>query len=105
MVKISVIIPVYNTERHLRRCLDSVLAQTLREIEVICVDDGSTDSSPVILRHYAEKDRRIHLIRKENGGVVSAREAGLKAAVGEYTGFVDSDDWIEPWMYEKLYQY
>lgn len=103
MVKVSVVIPVYNTERYLRRCLDSVRAQTLEDLEIICVDDGSTDSSPYILREYGEKDKRIHLIYKENGGVVSARNAGIEAAAGRYIGFVDSDDWIEPQMYENLY--
>lgn len=105
MIKVSVIIPIYNTERHLRRCLDSVLAQTLKEIEIICVDDGSTDSSPDILQEYTEKDKRIRLIHKENGGVVSARNAGIKIAAGNYIGFMDSDDWIEPEMYERLYLY
>lgn len=105
MVNVSVIIPVYNTEHYLKKCLDSVLAQTLKNIEIICVNDGSTDSCPDILQQYAKKDKRIRLIQKENGGSVSAREAGVKAAKGEYTGFVDSDDWIEPEMYEKLYLY
>lgn len=105
MVKVSVIIPVYNTERYLKQCLDSVLAQTLEEIEILCVDDGSTDSSPSILQSYAEKDSRVHIIQKENGGVVSARKVGIEAATGRYLGFMDSDDWVEPEMYEKLYGY
>lgn len=105
MVKVSVIIPVYNTERYLKQCLNSVLAQTLEEIEIICVDDGSTDSSLSILQSYAENDSRIRIIHKENGGLVSARKAGVKAAKGIYIGYVDSDDWIEPEMYERLYRY
>lgn len=105
MVLVSVIVPVYNTEKYLACCLDSVLAQTLKEIEIICVDDGSTDSSLDILREYAAKDKRIRLLHKENGGLVSARKAGVQAASGQYIGYVDSDDWIEPKMYEKLYGY
>ncbi len=102
---ISVIIPVYNEEAHLSRCLDSVLAQTHAELEVILVDDGSTDGSNKICREYEKKDRRIKLIVKENGGAASARNAGLEAATGEYTGFVDADDWLEEGMYDALYKY
>lgn len=102
-IKVSIIIPVYNTEKYLRQCLKSVINQTLREIEIICVDDGSTDGSPRILAEYALKDERIRVIRKENGGLVSARKAGVAAANGQYIGFVDSDDWIEPDMYANLY--
>lgn len=103
MVKVSIIIPIYNTEQYLRQCLDSVIAQTLNEIEIICVDDGSTDKCPQIIDEYAEKDSRIKVIHKENGGLVSARKAGVEEATGLYTGYVDSDDWIEADMYEKLY--
>lgn len=99
---ISVIVPVYNTAQYLRWCLDSILNQTLKDIEVICVDDGSTDASPQILDEYAAADNRIRVIHKENSGLVSARKIGLKTATGEYIGYVDSDDWIEPNMYEKL---
>lgn len=99
---ISIIVPVYNTEPYLRQCLDSILNQTLEEMEVICVDDGSTDESPEICDAYADRDSRVKVIHKENGGLVSARKAGLKAAIGEYIGYVDSDDWIESDMYEKL---
>lgn len=102
---VSVIVPVYNTEHYLKKCLDSILSQTLQEIEIICVNDGSTDSSPDILRQYAKKDQRIRLVQKENGGLVSARKAGVRIAQGKYIGYVDSDDWIEPEMYEKLYLY
>lgn len=102
-MKISVIVPVYNVEKYLRRCLDSVINQTLKDIEIICVDDGSTDSSFEILKEYAKEDGRIQLIQKENGGLSSARNAGIRVAKGEYIGFVDSDDWIDPNFYEKLY--
>ena len=104
MAKISIIIPVYNTEEYLRQCLDSVLLQTFRDIEIICVDDGSTDSSPQILDSYKAHDSRIKVIHKENTGLVAARKTGLAAATGKYIGYVDSDDWIEPMMYEKLYK-
>lgn len=105
MVKVSVIIPVYNMEEYLKQCLDSVLAQTLKEIEVICVDDGSTDSSPRILDEYAAGWKNVTVIHKENGGVVSARRAGEAVASGEYIGYVDSDDWVDERMYECLYTY
>lgn len=101
--KVSIIIPIYNTEKNLGLCLTSVLNQTLREIEVICVDDGSTDGSPAILEDYARRDRRIIVIRQENSGVASARNRGLERVSGPYVGFVDSDDCILPEMYEKMY--
>lgn len=99
---LTVIIPVYNTEQYLRTCLDSVLAQTLQDMEILCIDDGSTDGSSDILEDYAKKDKRIRMIRKENGGLVSVRKLGVKEAKGGYVGFVDSDDWIEPEMYDSL---
>lgn len=99
---ISIIVPIYNTEIYLRQCIDSILGQTLKDIEVICVDDGSTDGSPQILDSYAATDSRIKVIHKENEGLVSARKTGLREAAGEYVGYVDSDDWIEPDMYKKL---
>lgn len=102
MPQVSVIVPVYNAEKYLAECVDSILAQTLRDIEVILVDDGSTDSSPSICEAYAEKDSRIQVIHKANGRAASARNAGLKLAQGEYIAFVDSDDWIAPEMYEKM---
>lgn len=104
MAKISVIIPVYNTEKYLKRCLDSVVNQTLADIEIICVNDGSTDGCPQILETYAAKDNRVKVIHKENCGLVSARKTGVTAASGEYVGYVDSDDWIETDMYETLYR-
>lgn len=103
MIKVSIIIPVYNTEKYLRRCLNSIINQTLEEIEIICVNDGSTDGSMQILQEYADQDNRITIVYKENGGLVSARKAGLSIAIGKYVGYVDSDDWIEPDMYENLY--
>lgn len=103
MSKISVIVPVYNVENYLEQCLDSVIAQTLTDIEIICVNDGSEDSSRLILEKYRQKDTRIKIIDKENGGLSSARNAGLKIAQGEFISFIDSDDWIESSMLEKLY--
>jgi len=103
MIKVSVIIPVYNVRAYLRRCLDSVLAQTLREIEIICVDDASTDDSPEILQEYAAKDSRVKVVRQENAGAGAARNTGLDLARGEYLSFLDSDDFFEPDMLEKAY--
>lgn len=101
--KVSVIIPVYNVEQYLRECLDSVVNQTLKDIEIICVNDGSPDNSLAILEEYAAKDERIKIINKENGGLSSARNCAIPLAQGEYIGFVDSDDWIDLDFYEKLY--
>ncbi|MBQ8322887.1 MAG: glycosyltransferase [Clostridia bacterium] len=102
--KISVIVPVYNTEKYLRRCVDSILKQTYSDLEIILVDDGSTDSSGKICDEYALKDERIKVIHKPNGGLSSARNAGLDAATGDYIGFVDSDDHIASDMYMQLIQ-
>lgn len=102
-VKISVIVPVYNVEADLPRCLDSILAQTHPYIEIVTVDDGSPDNSGKILDHYAEKYPNIHVIHKENGGVTSARLRGVEEASGQWIGFVDGDDEIEPDMYERLF--
>ncbi len=102
-MKYSVIIPIYKVEKYLRRCVDSVLAQTLSDCEIILVDDGSPDNCPEICDEYALNDSRIKVIHKENGGLSSARNAGIKIATGEYIGFVDSDDYVEPNMYETLY--
>ena len=99
---ISVIVPVYNVEAWLPRCVDSILSQTYENLEILLVDDGSTDDSGLICEEYAKKDTRIRVIHKENGGLSSARNSGLDAASGEYIGFVDSDDWIEPRMYQRL---
>ena len=101
-ILISVIIPVYNVEQYLRQCIDSVINQTYKNLEIILVDDGSTDNSGKICDEYALKDKRIKTIHKKNGGVSSARNIGLDIAKGDYIGFVDSDDYIERDMYELL---
>lgn len=101
---VSVIVAAYNAEKYIRRCLDSILAQTMPDFEVIVVNDGSTDGTPAILDEYAAKDPRVRVIHKPNGGVASARQAGLDAAQGEYTIHADSDDWVEPEMLEELYR-
>lgn len=98
--KVSVIIPVYNVEKYLRKCLDSVINQTYTNLEIICVDDGSPDNSGAILDEYSHKDSRIIVIHQENAGVSAARNRGLDIATGEYITFVDSDDWLEPECYE-----
>ena len=105
VVKVSIILPVYNVEQFLPRCLDSIVNQTLKEIECIVVNDGSPDQSQQIIDEYVKK--YPHLFKpliKENGGLSDARNYALSYVRGEYIGFVDSDDWIEPMMYEKLYQ-
>ena len=101
--KVSVIIPVYNVEKYIGECLDSVVNQTLKEIEIICINDGSPDNSVEIVKKYQEKDSRIKLINKENGGLSSARNAGIKAAAGEYIIFLDSDDSLDKQALEYLY--
>ena len=93
---ISVIIPVFNVEEYLDKCLESILTNTYRELEVICVNDGSTDRCPEILRKWKERDLRVIIVNQENRGVVRVRNSGLDAATGEYIAFVDSDDWIHP---------
>jgi len=100
--KISIIVPVYNVENYLCKCVDSILEQTYKEIELILIDDGSTDSSGVICDKYKNKDTRVFVIHKKNEGVSSARNCGLKVAVGDYVGFVDSDDYVLNDMYEYL---
>lgn len=102
--KVSVIIPVYNAEKYLRPCLDSVCAQTLKDLEIICVDDGSSDQSLNILREYEAKDSRIKIIVQENGGAGAARNNGLRAANGECLSFLDADDFFELDMLECSYQ-
>lgn len=99
---ISVIIPVYNVESYLRRCLESVAGNTYRNLQIICIDDGSTDQSGAILDEYADKDPRFTIVHQANGGVSSARNAGLSLARGDYISFVDSDDWIHPQFFEIL---
>ena len=102
MCKLSIIVPVYNVEPYIRRCVDSILSQTYQDFEAILVDDGSPDNCGLIIDEYAQKDSRIVPIHQLNGGVSAARNAGLKAAKGTYVGFVDPDDWIEPDMYSVL---
>ncbi|MBP5352855.1 MAG: glycosyltransferase [Alphaproteobacteria bacterium] len=104
MPKVSVIIPVYNVEKYLSQCLDSVLKQTLTDIEFICVNDGSADQSAEILNAYAAKDKRIKVINQPNGGYGKAINAGLDAATGEYIGILESDDWADENMYADLYK-
>ncbi|NBK92510.1 glycosyltransferase [bacterium 1XD21-13] len=102
--KVSVVVPVYNVEAYLRRCVDSILAQTVEGLEVILIDDGSTDGSGEICDEYQRKDERIRVQHKPNGGLTSAWKAGVELSSGKYVGFVDSDDWIEPDMYERMLQ-
>lgn len=101
-MKISVIVPVYNSEKYLERCLDSIATQTYKDLEILLIDDGSTDNSGKICDLYSGKDSRFKAIHCQNNGVAVARNTGLDNASGEYIGFVDSDDYIEPFMYEKL---
>lgn len=100
--KISVIIPAYGEEEYIGTCIESVVNQTYKNLEIILVDDGSPDKCPLICDEWAAKDERIKVIHKENGGLVSARKAGIQIATGEYIGYVDGDDWIEPDMYENM---
>lgn len=102
--KISIIIPVYNSESFLVKCLDSVCAQIIKDIEIICVNDGSLDNSLNILREYAQKDGRIKIINQKNQGQSVARNNALKKAKGKYIGFIDSDDYIDNDFYQKLYE-
>lgn len=103
MCKVSIIIPVYNAEKYLEKCLNSVIKQTLKDIEIICINDGSTDGSLNILQKYSEKDKRFIIIDQKNSGLSYSRNKGLSVAKGEFIGFVDSDDWIDEDFYEKLY--
>jgi len=102
-IKVSVIIPVYNVEKYLEQCLLSVINQTLDDIEIICVDDGSTDNSSNILKDYSKKDSRVKVIRQKNAGLGAARNTGLKYVKGEYISFIDSDDWFDEKALEHLY--
>lgn len=101
---ISVIIPVYNVENFLHRCIDSVLKQTMQDFEVILINDGSEDYSGKICDDFAKKDKRITVVHKKNARVSAARNDGLKIAKGKYVSFIDSDDWIEPNMFQKMFQ-
>lgn len=104
MCKISVIVPVYRVEQYLPQCVDSILAQTLSDIEVILVDDGSPDRCPAICDEYAARDSRVRVIHQENGGLSAARNAGIERANGEYLCFIDSDDWISPEYCKRLWE-
>ncbi|ANE46253.1 hypothetical protein SY83_08180 [Paenibacillus swuensis] len=102
--KVSIIVPMYNVERYLIACLETITAQTLHELEIILVNDGSPDRCGEIAERYAKEDQRITVIHKPNGGISTARNVGIRAASGEYIGFVDPDDWIRPQMFSKLYE-
>lgn len=104
MPTISIIVPIYNVEKYLDKCIKSILEQTFNDFELILINDGSTDKSGDICEYYKEKDKRIKVVNKENGGVSSARNAGLDIAEGKYIGFVDPDDWIDVNMYERMYK-
>ena len=101
---VSVIIPCYNNEEYLRECIESALAQTLNNIEIICIDDGSTDSSPAIMDEYASKASNIRVIKKANAGFGQTINTGIDAAAGRYLAILESDDYIEPAMYETLFR-
>lgn len=103
MPEISVIVPVYKAEQYLERCVKSILEQTYQNFELILVDDGSPDGSPILCDKWAEKDSRVHVIHKKNGGASSARNAGLKIAKGTWIAFVDSDDWLDKTAFKTLY--
>lgn len=104
MIKLSIIVPVYNVAEYLERCLNSLINQTLNEIEIICVNDGSTDNSLCILEKFAGLDERIKIINQKNKGLSGARNTGIKLIQGEYFGFLDSDDWVDLDYFEKLYK-
>lgn len=100
---ISVVVPIYNVEKYLRKCIDSILSQSYANLEIILVDDGSPDNSGEICDEYANRDHRIKVIHKENGGLSSARNAGLDVCTGEYISFIDSDDFVSPYFIQALY--
>lgn len=104
MIKLSVIVPVYNVEKYLQQCLDSIINQTLKDMEIICVNDGSTDGSLAILEEYAQKDNRVKIINKPNSGYGHTMNSGIDAASGEYIGIIESDDFIAEDMYQELYE-
>ena len=102
--KVSVIVPIYKAEAYLNKCVDSLLVQTLKDFELLLIDDGSPDNSGEICDRYAQKDSRVRVFHKENGGVSSARQCGIDNAYGEYTIHTDPDDWVESTMLEELYE-
>ena len=101
-LKISVIIPIYNSEKWLRKCLDSVVLQTYENLEILCINDGSTDDSLAIMEEYAARDERIRVITQENKGLSGARNTGMAAMTGDYFTFIDSDDWLQLGAYQKF---
>lgn len=103
MIKVSIIVPIYKVEKYLRECIDSILAQTLKDIEIILIDDGSPDGCPSIIDEYAKRDKRVVAIHQANSGYSATVNRGIELAKGEYIGIIESDDWIEPDMYESLY--
>ena len=103
MIKVSVIVPVYNAEKYLKKCMDSLINQSLKEIEIICINDGSTDNSLEVLKQYTKQDSRVQIFSQENKRQGAARNRGMELAFGEYIGFVDADDWVDTDYYEKLY--
>ncbi|HWT76044.1 MAG TPA: glycosyltransferase [Mobilitalea sp.] len=103
MAKVSIVVPVYNASKYMENCIDCIRNQTIRDIEIILVDDGSTDGSSELCDRYAQKDNRIKVLHQKNAGVSAARNAGIAIATGEYIGFSDADDYMEPDMYETLY--
>jgi glycosyltransferase involved in cell wall biosynthesis len=104
MPKISVIVPIYNAEKYLERCVKSLIAQTFHDIEILLIDDGSTDASSILCARLKKEDSRIRILHKPNGGLSSARNAGLLAASGAFIGFVDADDTVSPTFFETLLQ-
>lgn len=103
VVTLSVIVPVYKVEKYINECIDSLVNQTLENIEIILVDDGSPDNCPAICDEYAKRYDNVKVIHKTNGGIVSARKAGVRCCQGEYVTFVDGDDWVEKDYYEKIF--
>lgn len=101
-VQLSVIVPVYNVEQYLKQCIDSILNQTFKNFELILVDDGALDSCPQICDNYSKHDDRVKVIHKKNGGLSSARNAGIKVAKGKFLTFIDSDDWISKNYFEEM---
>ncbi|UHA57888.1 glycosyltransferase [Metabacillus litoralis] len=102
MVKISVVIPVYNVEKYINRCIDSILKQTFQDFEILLINDGSIDNSGQICDEYAKIDKRIKVLHKKNARVSAARNDGIKMAQGEFVSFIDSDDWVDPGMYKGM---
>ena len=102
MAKVSIIVPIYNVEKYLHRCVDSIINQSHKDLEIILVDDESPDKCPEMCDEYAKQDSRVKVIHKKNGGLGYARNSGLEIATGEYVAFIDSDDYVEPDMVEKL---